>query len=156
MGRIQASTGLVTGIDIQGTVDKLMQIESAPRDALTARQKDLQAQQTAVTDLTALGVGVQLAIERLKKPALFAATTVTSSDPNVLTAKSSTGLTPGQYQFVPARIAQANHALSIGVAASDQALGGGSFSFRFGGQVDTAANLGDLNGGAGVARGQIK
>jgi len=156
MGRIQSSTGLVTGIDIQGTVDKLMQIESAPRDALTARQKDLQTQQAAVTDLTALGVSVQLAIERLKKPDLFAATNVTSSNPDVLTAKSSTGLSPGQYQFVPARVAQANHALSSGVAATDQALGGGSFTFRFGGQVDTAVNLGDLNGGAGVARGQIK
>ena len=40
--------------------------------------------------------------------------------------------------------------------ASDQALGGGTFSFRFGGQVDTALNLDDLNGGAGVARGQIR
>jgi flagellar hook-associated protein 2 len=156
MGRIQSSTGLVTGIDIQGTVDKLMQIEAAPRDALTARQTDLKTQQTAVTDLTALGVGVQLAIERLKKPDLFAATNVTSSNPDVLTAKSSSGLTPGQYQFVPARIAQADHALSSGVAATDQALGGGTFTFRFGGQIDTAVNLGDLNGGAGVARGQIK
>src|SRR5437764_4067053 len=140
-------------MDIQGTVDKLMQIEAAPRDALTARQKDLQAQQTAVTDLTALGVGVQLAIERLKKPDLFAATTVTSSNPDILTAKSSSGVAPGQYQFVPARIAQANHALSSGVGGNDQALGGGTFTFRFGGQVDTAVNRGDLNGGAGVARG---
>src|SRR6267142_1713335 len=129
MGRIQSSTGLVTGIDIQGTVDKLMQIESLPRDAITARQKDLKAQQTAFTDLTALAVGVQLAIQRLKKPALFSATTVTSSNPNVLTATTSTGVAAGQYQFVPARIAQANHALSSGVGATDEALGGGTFSF---------------------------
>src|SRR4051794_26043063 len=104
MGRIQSSTGLATGIDIQGTVDKLMQIESQPRDALKARQKDVQAQQTAVTDLTALGVGLQLAIERLKKPDVFNATTVTSSNPNVLTGATSSAVAPGQYQFVPARI----------------------------------------------------
>src|SRR5262245_17559454 len=138
MGRSQSSTGLVTGIDIQGTVEKLMQIESLPRDALTARQKDLQTQQTAITDLTALAVGVQLAIQRLKKPELFASTTVTSSNPNDLTATTSTGATPGQYQFVPAQIAQANHALSSGVGASDEALGGGTFTFGFGGHVDTA------------------
>src|SRR5262245_44685700 len=137
MGRIQSSTGLVTGIDIQGTVDKLMQIESAPRDALTARQKDLQAQQAADTQLTALGIGVQLAIKGLEKPDLFGATSVTSSNPDVLTATGSAGLAAGQYQFVPAKIAQANHALSSGVGASDQALGGGTFTFRFGGQVDT-------------------
>jgi flagellar hook-associated protein 2 len=156
MGRIQSSTGLATGIDIQGTVQKLMQIESLPRDAIAARQKDLQAQQAAVTDLTALTVSVQLALQRLKKPDLFSGTVVTSSNPNVLTATTTSSVTPGQYQFVPARIAQSNHALSSGVAASDQELGGGAFSFRFGGQIDTAANLGDLNGGAGVARGQIK
>src|SRR5262245_48292063 len=156
MGRIQSSTGLTTGIDIQGTVQKLMQIEGIPRDTLTARMKDAQAQQAAVTDLTALTVGIQLAIERLKKPELFNSTTVTSSNPNVLTATTSSSATPGQYQFVPVRVAQANHALSSGVAASDAALGGGTFTFRFGGEIDTAANLGDLNGGAGVARGQIK
>src|SRR6476660_6049663 len=129
MGRIQTSTGLVTGIDIQGTVDKLMQIENQPRDALVARQKDLQSQQTAVTDLTALTVGLQLAIQRLKKPDAFSATTVTSSNPSVLTASTSTCAAAGQYQFVPARIAQANHALSTGVGASDQALGGGTCTF---------------------------
>src|SRR5262245_11968751 len=112
MGRIQSSTGLTTGIDIQGTVQKLMQIESIPRDTLAARKKDAQAQQAAVTDLTALTVGVQLAIQRLTKPELFGSTTVTSSNPNVLTARTSSGATPGQYQFVPARLAQANHTLS--------------------------------------------
>src|SRR6185436_8895060 len=131
MGRIQSSTGLATGIDIQGTVQKLMQIESLPRDALTARQKDLQAQQAAVTDLTALAISVQLSIQRLTKTELFGGTKVTSSDPNVLTATTTSSATPGQYQFVPARLAQANHALSSGVAANDADLGGGEFTFRF-------------------------
>src|SRR6476660_342230 len=112
MGRIQASTGLTTGIDIQGTVQKLMQIESIPRDTLTARQKDLQTEQTAVTDLTALAVGVQLAVKRLSKPDLFSATSIASSNPNILTATTSSTVAPGQYQFVPARLAQAAHAIS--------------------------------------------
>jgi flagellar hook-associated protein 2 len=156
MGRIQASTGINTGIDIQGTVQKLMQIEAAPRDALTARQKDIQTQQAAVTDLTAVSVAVQLAVERLKKPDLFSGTSVTSSDPSVLTATTSTSVAPGQYQFVPARLAQANQALSTGVASSTQALGGGQLAFRFGGQVDSAVSLSELNGGSSVSRGQIK
>src|SRR5262245_37372917 len=134
MGRIQASTGLSTGIDIQGTVQKLMQIESIPRDALADRKKDVQAQQAAVTDLTALAVGVQLAIKRLAKPDLFSATTINSSNPNVLTASTSSTVAPGQYQFVPARLAQAAHVISSGVAASDDLLGTGSLTFRFGGE----------------------
>jgi flagellar hook-associated protein 2 len=156
MGRIQSTTGLTTGIDIQGTVQKLMEIENIPRDTITARQKDLQAQQTAVTDLTALSVGLQLAMKRLGQADLFNATSLTSSDPTLLTASSSSNVAAGQYQFVPARLAQASHAVSSGLAASDQLLGTGSLSFRFGGQIDTALSLSELNGGAGVARGQIK
>jgi flagellar hook-associated protein 2 len=156
MGRIQSSVGLVTGIPIQDTVDKLMAISAQPRDTLTARQKDLQSQQAAITQLTALTLGVQIAVKRLATPDLFAGFNTTSSSPDVLTATASSSAAPGQYQFVPARLAQTNQALSSGVAASDQALGGGAFSFRFGGQVDTALNLDDLNGGAGVAHGQIR
>jgi len=156
MGRIQASTGINTGIDIQGTVQKLMTFEAAPRDALTARQKNLQTQQAAVTDLEASGVAVQLAIEALKKPDVFSATKVTSSDTSLLTATSSSSVAAGQYTFVPARLAQANQAISTGVASSTQALGGGQLTFRFGGQVDTALSLSELNGGNGVSRGQIK
>src|SRR5437762_10099698 len=141
MGRIQSSVGLVTGIPIQDTVDKLIAIEAQPRDALTARQKDLQAQQAAVTQLTALTLGVQIAAKRLEKPNLFAGLQTTSSNTDLLTATASSPAAPGQYQFVPARLAQSTQALSSGLAASDQALGGGSFTFRFGGHVETALGL---------------
>jgi flagellar hook-associated protein 2 len=156
MGRIQASTGIATGIDIQDTVQKLMQIESIPHDNLVARQKTLTTQQAAVTDLTAMGVGVQLAVQRLKNTSLFDSTTINSSNPNVLTASTSSTVAAGQYQFIPARLAQASNVISSGLASSDGLLGAGSLTFRLGGQVDTPLLLSELNGGAGVARGQIK
>jgi flagellar hook-associated protein 2 len=156
MGRIQASTGIATGINIQDTVQKLMQIESIPHDNLVARQKDVQTQQSAVTDLTAMGVGVQLAVQRLKNADLFDSTTINSSNPNVLTASTSSSVAPGQYQFIPAQLAQASNVISSGLASSDGLLGTGSLSFRFGGQLDTPLLLSELNGGAGVARGQIR
>jgi flagellar hook-associated protein 2 len=156
MGRIQASTGLATGIDIQGTVQKLMQIESIPHDALVTRQTAVQTQQTAITDLTAMGVGVQLAVQALKKPNLFNSTSINSSNPNVLTASTSSSVAPGQYQFIPAQLAQASNVVSSGLASSDSLLGTGSLTFRFGGQLDTPMLLSELNGGAGVGRGQIK
>ncbi|HEY2415950.1 MAG TPA: flagellar filament capping protein FliD [Pirellulaceae bacterium] len=156
MGRIQASTGLATGIDIQGTVQKLMQVESIPHDDLVSRQTEVKAEQAAVTDLTATAIGVQLAVQGLKKPALFNATTINSSNPNVLTASTASSVAPGQYQFIPAQLAQASNVVSSGLASSDGLIGTGSLSFRFGGQVDTPLLLGELNGGAGVARGQIR
>lgn len=156
MAGIQSSTGLVTGIPIQDTVDKLIALQAQPRDRLVSRQKVLLAEQAAVNDLTALTLGVQFAARRLKNLDLFSARRATSSHPSLLTASASTSAVPGQYQFVPVRAAQSQHALSSGLAAADAALGGGTFSVRFGGQVDSGVSLADLNGGTGVSRGKIK
>src|SRR5262245_57134591 len=106
MGRIQSSVGIISGIPIQETVDKLIALQGVPRDRLTDRSTVLGAQQAAITDLTALTLGVQFAIRRLKSLDLFGQKAVTSSDPGLLTATASTSATPGQYQFVPARLAQ--------------------------------------------------
>jgi flagellar hook-associated protein 2 len=156
MGRIQSSVGLVTGLDIEGTVTKLMALAAQPRDTLALRQKAIQAQQAAVIDLTSLVLGVQFAIARFKKTDLFDQKAVTSSNENLLTATASAKVPNGSYQFVPHRVAQTHQVLSSGIAARDQPLGAGSLTFRYGGHVDKGVSLDDLNAGAGVNRGKIK
>ena len=47
MAGITSTTGLITGIPIQDTVDKLIAAASKPKDNLTARNTDLQSQQAA-------------------------------------------------------------------------------------------------------------
>ena len=156
MGRIQSSVGLVTGIPIKDTVDQLMAVAARPRDALAARKKALEAEQAAVTDLTALTLGVQIAVRRLKTVEVFQTRRVSSSDSSLLTATASTAVPAGQYQFVPAQLAQAHHTLSGGIAARNEALGAGELTFRFGGQVNQGVSLDDLNSGAGVSSGKIR
>jgi flagellar hook-associated protein 2 len=87
---------------------------------------------------------------------VFSTRKVASSNPALLGGTASSSALPGQYPFVPARMAQSHHVLSSGMAARDQALGGGTFSFRFGGHVNAGVSLADLNGGAGVASGKIR
>ena len=41
MSRIQSSTGLITGIPIEDTVNKLMAIAAQPKNMLTNRTKSL-------------------------------------------------------------------------------------------------------------------
>jgi flagellar hook-associated protein 2 len=156
MGRIQSSIGLATGLDIEGTVSKLMELAAKPRDTLAARQALFKSQQAAVTDLTALTLGVQLAIRRFKTAELFEKKNVTSSNPDLLKATASASVPNGQYKFTPFRLAQTHHLLSGGLAARDQALGAGSLTFRFGGHVNQGVSLDDLNAGAGVSRGKLK
>src|SRR5262245_5791726 len=156
MGRIQSSVGLVTGIPIQETVDQLIALQAIPRDNLVSRQKLLTTQQGALTDLTASVLAVQLAVKRLANLTTFQQKKVASSNTNLLTGVAESTAAAGQYAFVPVRRTQTHHAVSNGVAARDQALGGGTFSFRYGGQLDQAALLADLNAGQGVSRGKIK
>ena len=156
MGRIQSSIGLVTGIDIEKTVAQLMADQAKPRDNLEVRKKGLDARAAAVTDLMALTLGAQFAARRLNSASIFTQKSVTSSNTNILSALGKAAATPGTYQFVAVRKAQTHQVLSNGVAAKDQPLGAGEFSFRYGGYVNDGINLGELNGGTGVARGKIK
>ncbi len=79
MAGIQASNGIVTGIDIQGTVDQLMSLAATPRNRLTNATAQIQNEQVALTSLTALIIGVQLSTDRLAQPSLYSTTTATSS-----------------------------------------------------------------------------
>jgi flagellar hook-associated protein 2 len=156
MGRIQSTVGLITGLPIQDTVDKLMAVQARPRDALMARQKVLGAEQAAVTDLMALVLGVQFATRRLANSEVIGQKKVTVSNPSVLAASASSSAVPGSYTVVPGRLAQSQRIVSGGLAAKDEALGGGTLTLGLGGWADTALPLTELNGGSGFARGKLR
>lgn len=155
MAGIQSSTGLISGVPIQDTVDQLMKIAAQPRDRLTAKNAALQSQQVAIGQLTALIIGVQLSTDQLGRETLFEQTKVQSSSPAL--AATSTGKSlPGRYQFVPIRQAQQQQFTSSPLASADQLVGAGQIEVHAGGFLDGSVALDDLNGGAGVSRGEIR
>lgn len=156
MPTIQSSIGLVTGLPITDTVDQLISISAQPRDRLQERTAALKQQQVAVSELTALTVGIQLAARNLDSETIFDKMMATSSNRDVLAADVTGDAVPGTYQFMPVRMAQNHQVITSGVAALDQQLGGGALSVRFGGAVDSGVDLESLNGGAGVERGRIR
>ena len=120
------------------------------------RTEGLQAEQFAITDLTAAVIGVQFAFQGLGSDDLFDQRTVTSSD-ETLISTSVTG-TPGlgTFQFTPVQRAQSHQLLSGGFAAKDEAIGTGEISLKFGGFVSKGVALEHLNGGAGIELGKIR
>ncbi len=156
MAGIQSTNGLVTGIDIQGTVDQLLNVAAAPRARLTDATKQLQNEQIAITSLTALVVGVQLSTDRLGVSSLFTSTTATSS--NTSSIKATVTGTPkvGSLSLIPVRQASAQQLTSTLLSSKDQAVGTGEIVIHQGGFLDDSATLDGLNGGAGVARGSIR
>ncbi len=156
MGRITSSIGLATGFPIQETVDKLIALNARRRDLLVNQNKKIDGQRTALTGLTAQLVAIQIQIRRLANPSVFEQRNVTSSNEDLLSATGTGAPQIGQYQFTPLRAAQAQQLQSSRFAATDQPLGGGAFSFRFGGYIDSGVPLDVLGDGAGFSRGRIR
>jgi len=157
MGRITSNIGLITGIPIQDTIDQLLQIEARPRNLVQSRNKTLQAQQVAFTELTSKLLTTQFHVKKLAKADLFNQQKVTSTNPDLLGGRFTQGEpVEGEFQFTPIRQAQAQRLLSTTFAADDKPLGAGSFSFRYGAAVDEGIDLGLLGGGVGLEQGKIR
>jgi flagellar hook-associated protein 2 len=156
MGRIQATTGLVSGVPIDQTVSELMAIASQPVTNLQTRNTTLTNQETALQQLSALLLSVQSMSKNLGQASLFTAAAATSSNPSALTATVTGNPPVGTYQFTPVQTVQNQQWLSSGVASTTNPLGGGTLSFRYGNTVDQGVSLRDLNGGAGFSPGKIR
>lgn len=156
MGRIQSNVGLITGVPIGDTVDKLMQIEARPRNNLQEANKKLDAERAAITELSALLMAVQYPVKNLGKVQVFDKRTATSSLEAALSARVTGNPATGSYIFTPLRPVQAEQWLSAGVREQTAPLGSGTLSFRYGPGVDRALSLDQLRGGAGFERGVIR
>lgn len=156
MGRIQTTIGLITGIDIAGTVKSLMQIAARRRDLLVRRTETLQGEQAAISTLAAMLLKVQYLVNNLAKDGLYDQRTVVSSTPTILSATITGDPPEGSYQFTPVRKVGQHQLLSGRFATDTEALGGGQVTFRFGGHVEKGVDFDALGGGQGVDPGKIR
>lgn len=156
MGRITSSVGLISGIPIQQTVDQLIGIQARPRDLLTNLNKRLDQQRTAITQITAQLIAVQLSATHLGAETIYQERVAASQDPKLLAASIDGRPETGQFQFIPLRQASSQQFQSSRLGSADQPLGTGKFAFRFGGFVDQGVSLDELNAGAGFQPGKIR
>lgn len=158
MGRLQTSVGLVTGTNIVGTVDQLVAISARPRDRLVARTKDLQAQQTAITELMALVIGVQFAGRNLNATSQYQARKGTSSDSASLSVTATADAKLGTLKARATQIASTQSFQSRGLTTDASAELGfvGEINIRAGGFINESVSLDKLNQGRGVERGAIR
>jgi flagellar hook-associated protein 2 len=156
MGRIQSNTGLTTGFDIQGTVNKLISLSSQPKLRLEARIKDYKAEAVAIGELTALVLGVQIQSDRLGNKTTLNSVTATSSASDVLKVNTSGNPITGSYNVQTIQTAQTSSAASNSFTSVDDTVQAGELVVRTGGFVDGSTSLADLRGGTGIARGKIQ
>jgi len=157
MGRIQSSVGLISGMDLVGTVDKLIALDSVPLNNLKNRVTRYQEQQAAFADLSALFMKANYMISNLGKVSVHERLDVKSSNESVLKVARKGNPVAGTHTFTPVKLATSHQILATGVSSPTAALGKkADVTLRFGRNLETNFNLKDLNGGDGVARGQIR
>jgi flagellar hook-associated protein 2 len=158
MSRIQSSVGLISGIPIEETVNKLMAVAARPRELVANRTKLIDSERLAITKLTSLILAFEFEVNKLSTDKLFQAKSVTSSNENLISAKLIDGGNPalGSYRVRPLQTASAHQLSSSTLQSLDDLASEGTLTFGFGGHVDKGISLAELNGGLGVRRGQIR
>src|SRR5688572_21728647 len=156
MGRISSSIGLISGVPIQETVEKLIKLQAEPRDRLTTATERLTKQQDAVADLTARLLAIQITARQLNDKRLFESVNVTSPNPNSLTATATGAPAVGTYQFTPLRTAQAQQPLRSGLPSTDAPFRAGVISLYQGRAQAEGIDLSLISSGGGLTRGKVK
>ncbi len=114
MGTITSGVGLMSGLNIDDIVTKLMAIEKQPVTNLQNRLQTTDSQQAAITGLMAQVLGLKTALVPLKNNSFFRAHTVNSSNTSVLQATANSTAAVGTYQFRVQQIATAQQARQQG------------------------------------------
>jgi flagellar hook-associated protein 2 len=156
MSGISSSTGLYSGIDTQSLISQLLQIEARPKAAVQKRVAQLQSQQAAYLDLNSRLNTLKGAAQKFRISRVFDATGAQSTDDSVIAANAIPGAAVGSYSFLVDRLVNTRQVMSRGFASNAAPVGATSFTFEpDAGRLDRDTELSQLNGGQGVARGNI-
>jgi flagellar hook-associated protein 2 len=157
MGSITTS-GVGSGLDIEGIVSKLVQAEGTPkRTQLQTQQASVQARLSAYGQLRSALAQLQAAAGTLKEAAVFRSRAVVVGDADVLTAGAGSAAAPGTYAVEVVRLAKGAKLASAPYAATTTAVGTGtmtlstggkSFSVTIGSTNNTLAGIRDAINGA--------
>ncbi len=137
---------------------KLVALSARPMNRLNARTENLKKEQTAITDLTTLVIGVQLASTKLNFASQFQARKATSTNDAALTVTSNEKASVGSLKAKVVQTAT-THSVQTKALTTDAtaALGvAGEINIRAGGFLDSSVALKDLNQGLGVQKGSIR
>jgi flagellar hook-associated protein 2 len=152
-------SGLGSGLDIQGIVSQLVNVEGQPqRQLLTNQQASLNLTLSSLGQLKSGLANVQTATDALQNLDTFRSRTVSVANTAMLTAAVIPGTSLGTYQVEVDQLATAQKQASVGFASPNATVGAGSLAFTSGGTTfsvnvaatDTLSNIRDnINAASG-------
>jgi len=118
-----SAAGIGSGLDVNGIVSQLMELERQPVEALERKQQQLEAQLSAYGKLKGALSSFQDAMQKLSTVDVFEVYQAASSDETVLAARASSSAAPGNYQIQVNRLAQ-HHKIASAEFQSTTVFGG--------------------------------
>ncbi len=158
MGTITSGVGLMSGLNIDDIVSKLMSIERQPLVQLQARVKTVETERVAISDLSARILALKAAFAPLKGDLLFRSNKAVSSNQDLIQAMASSTAVAGSQRVRVEQLAATQQLVSRGVADADRTpLGSGTVVFASAlSRLSQQTSLSQLNGQTGVTRGIIR
>ncbi|MCB1692370.1 MAG: flagellar filament capping protein FliD [Pseudomonadales bacterium] len=127
------STGIASGIDVEGLVSQLVSAERTPAEnRLNQRQQVVSAQLSAYGTLKSALSTFQASLTDVKKLSTFQKRTVDVSDSDSLAVTASKDAVPGSFSVSVSKLATAHSLASMSFASTDTVVGEGTLAIRFG------------------------
>lgn len=135
-----SSPGIGSGLDINGIVSKLMQVESQPLTDLQKKEASFQAKLSAFGSMKGALSALQSAAQTLKNASTFTGNSASVSDSTVLSAAATSSAAAGSYSISVTQLAKFNALRSnVNYAAATDTFNTGTLSIALGG--GTAVNV---------------
>lgn len=126
------STGLGSGLDINGIVSKIMAVESQPLQNLDTKEANYQAKLASYGHVRSALSAFQAAVSGLRSASTFQSVSATPADSSVYTASASSTAVPGNYSIEVVQLAQSEKLASGAFSTVNDVVGSGTLSFQFG------------------------
>ncbi len=126
------STGLGSGLDIEGIITKLMTVEAQPLQALAKKEASYQAKLTAYGTFSGAVSAFRSASSAISGTSSVNTATASSSDSSTLTASASSISTAGTYSVNVTQLAKAQQLVAAGQTSLSASIGTGVLTFDFG------------------------
>jgi len=145
MGTVITS-GIGSGLDIQGLVAQLVAAEGQPESIrLDTQEAQLQSKLSAVGSLTSALDALKTSFESLADADTFRGRTVSLSSPDFVAATATSSAAPASYSVEVQQLASAQRLVSAPVATADTIIGTGTLTLSLGGasfsvDIDTTNN----------------
>ena len=130
-----SDTGIGSGLDVNGIVSKLMQVESLPLTQLNNQISAYQATLSAYGQVTSSISAFQTAVQSLNTAAASTSLAVTPSNTAILSGTAASTAIAGSYNINVSQLAQAQSLTAAGQASTSTTIGTGAsttLNFQFG------------------------